>query len=192
MSDESPVLTRQQWATCAAFLSAACGRPIAAETLEAYYAMLNDIPVSVLQMACRRAIQSEETTWLPSVGLIRKHAAEAVHGVLPIAQAALEEMRDIFDGTWTREEQAAAEAALPELTRRTWLALGGGYCRDIDTRETYTRKFCTTYDKLAKIELEMRKTSPKLRPAITGDSMVTPLIGEQTKKNSRRLTNGSN
>ena len=169
-------LTRQQWATCAAFLSASCGRPIASETLEAYYAMLNDIPASVLQVACKRAIQSEETTWLPSVGLIRRFAAEAVHGVLPSAMVAYQQLDAAFDGCWSDAEHDAAQDTLPDFTLRVYEAIG---------RRSVEALFIKTYETMARQEVESRKLSPYLRPTITGNRDGTQRITTSPPRNER-------
>lgn len=181
MTEEIAILSRQQWAVCAGFISAATGRIMPEETLEAYYAMLNDIPCEALQIACRRAIQSEETTWLPAVGLLRKFAAEAMYGVLLPAREAWEQLKDAYAGDWWGDNRDAINATLPEFVVRVYQATG----------ETWDEeKYIKTYDKMAKQEMELRKISPALRPAINGNSVATPRLSDQSR--SRLIGMGDN
>lgn len=174
-----PILSPRQWATCAALLSGACGRPLAAEQMEAYYSMLNDIPVDALQVACKRAVQSEETTWIPSIGLIRKYAAEAVHGVLPTAIEAwlainAVELSYSPVGFW--DEKPPLEQRLeklPEFIGRVYRAIGGRMDEKL---------FLKTYETMAKQEMEMRKVSPSVRPAITAERAITSRLQDRRQQ----------
>lgn len=172
MTEETAILTRQQWALCAGFISAATGRVMPAETLEAYYTMLKDIPFAVLQTACKHAIQSEETTWLPSVGLIRKFAAEAMYGVLPPAWQEWQRVESAYVGCWSPEDYRRADATLPEFTLRVYEATG---------KRSVESQFIKTYEAMAKCEMELRKISPELRPVITGNNVATPRLSGQSR-----------
>lgn len=170
------VLTKPQWATCAAYLCAGVGRPMGKEQAEVYFDALNDIPFEVLQICCKRAIQEQKENWLPSVGLIRSFASEVANGMLPQAgqewNAVLEAIRK-----FGYPRQVEGMASLSKLAQQAVRSIGGWQiiC-DSDNLPVLSAQFRGAYEASAARESQFRQLSPELRPAIATGPVVTPKI----------------
>lgn len=185
MSDS--VLHRHDFVKCAAFLTAVTGRPMTEEQLEAYYELLADIPYEVLKVACKRAAQESQTTWLPAVGLIRKYAVEEIYGQLPLAADEWERVRELIRH-YGYPRPVEAINAMPPLTRDAVRAIGGWIviC-DSENPSVTGGQFRMAYESLARREMEMRQLSPDVRPAIIAGPKVTPQLHDERRDNIRNI-----
>lgn len=184
---QNQILTDAEWVKCSLFLSAAIGRPIPANQLEAYYDLLNDIPFAALKAACKRAIQEQKDNWLPSVGAIRSHASEVINGQLPQYADEWETVRKAIQRFgWPRPVEGMA--SLSPLAQHAVKAIGGwmAIC-DSENPSIIGAQFRTAYEAAARREENNRRVSPELRPVITPGPTVTPRIHDERRDEIRNL-----
>lgn len=180
-----PVLTMAEFMVCVGHLSAATGRKMEKPQLDVYYETLNDLPAAVLLACCKRAIQQQVDSWLPSVGLIRSFASECINGALPS-----------YGDEWANVRAAVKRfgymrkpegmASLGHLARQAVEAVGGWQVLcDSENPTILGAQFRQAYEAAAKRELEMRRIGQGLRPRITAGPRATPTIEHQAE--TRRL-----
>lgn len=167
-----PVLTRPQFATCAAYLAAGVGRPMSKEQLEVYYDNLNDIPFEVLKASCKAAVQVQKENWLPAVGAIRAHAAELVYGVIPGWSDEWDRVRKLVR-KFDISRRTEAYSHMSALTQQAVTAVGWSSICDSETISMHAAQFRAAYESLAARESSFRRISPDLRPRITAGVSIT-------------------
>ena len=180
-------LTFQQFQLCAGVLIAATGRPMNEKTADVYFDLLSDIPLEVLKAACKRAIQEQRDSWLPSVGLIRSFASEAINGQLPQYGDEWETVRKAVSRFgWPRPVEGMA--SLSPLAQHAIRAIGGWMtvC-DSENPSITGAQFRTAYEAAAKREDNNRRISPELRPVITAGPTMTPRIHDERRDEIRNL-----
>lgn len=96
-------MTREEFAGCMAYLSAAVQKPIGKDSVEVYYDLLQDLDLAVLQAACKRVALSHVWATFPSVAEVRQAATDVLQGDVPCAAEA-----------W-RLAQAVARSYDPEI-----------------------------------------------------------------------------
>jgi di/tripeptidase len=72
-------MTFREFTEIMVFISAAIDKKIAKPTVEAYYAMLGDLPAELLMAATKKVIASNEYPTLPTIGKLRKAAQDLCH-----------------------------------------------------------------------------------------------------------------
>lgn len=72
------IVTRQEFSRLMAFLSAAIDKPVSKATVEAYFEMLGDLQYNLAMAAVQKIIAADEYPVIPTIGKIRKAAAEIV------------------------------------------------------------------------------------------------------------------
>lgn len=182
-----PVLSRGEFATCAAYLAAGCGRQMGKEQMEVYYDALCDISFAVLKTCCKRAIQEHKDTWLPSVGMIRSYASEAINGQLPQYADEWELVRKAIK-RFGWPQPVKGMASLSPLAQRAVKAIGGwmAIC-DAENPSITGAQFRAAYESLAKREETNRRISPELRPVITPGPTLTPRIHDERRDEIRNI-----
>jgi len=166
------VLTRPQFATCAAYLAAGVGRPMSKEQLEVYYDNLNDIPFEVLKASCKAAVQMQKENWLPAVGAIRAHATELVYGVIPGWSDEWDNVRKLIR-RFDISRKTEAYSHMSALTQQAVTAVGWSSICDSETSSMHAAQFKSAYESLAARESSFRRVSPELRPRITAGASIT-------------------
>lgn len=175
-----PVLSPEEFAVCAGYLTAGTGRKMLKDQAEVYYDALCDMPAELLMACCKRAIQQQTDSWLPSVGLIRSFASEAVNGALPGYGDEWAAVRAAVK-RWGYMRQVEGMASLGHLARLAVEAVGGWQVLcDSDSPTILGAQFRGAYEAAAQRELAMRRISPDLRPRITAGPTATPRIERQT------------
>jgi hypothetical protein len=158
-------LSKQQWAKLGAYLSAGTGRQMSLEQINVYYDALNDLNYEVLQKACRRAIQEADQNFLPSVGAIRKYAAECTSGLLPQASEEWESVRKAIRRFGYMNKAAGLESLSP-LARQAAMSVGWDTMCDSENISIQAAQFRMAYEAASKREADQRRLSPELRPLI--------------------------
>lgn len=186
------VLKAEEWAQCSAYLSAATNRKIPADTNDVYFDLLGDIPYETLKGACKRALQEQRDTWLPSIGLIRSFASEAACGLLPTWADEWDHVRKLVR-TCGYMRKADAMRAMSPLTQQAVKGVGWDAICDSENISIQAAQFRMAYEAAAKREADMRRISPELRPAITDGPSVTPKIHRgEISDEIKRLADGMN
>ena len=181
------ILSRGEFATCAAYLTAGCGRQMGKEQMEVYYDALNDISFPVLKACCKRAIQEHKDSWLPSVGAIRSFASEAINGQLPQYSDEWEAVRKAISRFgWPRPIDGMA--SLSPLTQHAVKAIGGWrvVCESENASITGAQ-FRAAYEAAAKREDNNRRISAELRPVITSGPTMTPRIHDERRNEIQNI-----
>jgi len=182
-----PQITKQEFAAVMGYLSAGCSRKMDQQQMRVFYDALNDLPAAVLMASCRRAIQQQTDNWLPSVGLIRSFAVEAISGALPNYGDEWANVRAAVR-RWGYMRKAEGMASLGHVARLAVEAVGGWQVLcDSENPTILGAQFRTAYEAAAKRESEMRRIGQELRPRITAGPRVTPRI--ETQAETRRLVN---
>lgn len=78
----------KDFAACMAYLSAAVQKPCSKETVEVYFDLLQDLPLGVLQTACKQVALLHQWATFPSVAEVRQAALEVQQGAGPSASEA--------------------------------------------------------------------------------------------------------
>lgn len=173
------VTSYQEWLKCAAVLVAATGRAMPKEQSDVYYELLSDIPADALRNACLRAIQEQRDNWMPSVGLIRSFAAEAINGTLPNWADEWDHVRSLVRVCGYMRGNDAMRSMTP-VTQQAVRAIGWETICDSENISIQAAQFRMAYEQAAKREADLRRISPELRPAITAGPHVTPLLHRGT------------
>jgi hypothetical protein len=179
-----PALTKPEFVTCLAYLTAGVGKPMTKEQIGVYYDALSDIPLPVLQACCRRAIQEQQDNWLPAVGRIRALAAEALNGLLPQTgqewSAVLAAIRK-----FGYPRPAEGMASLSPLAQHAIKSIGGWQTLcNAENLPVLSAQFRTAYESAATRETQLRQISAELRPTITGGRPIVAI----THSDSRTLS----
>lgn len=164
-----------EWQTCAAMLIAATGKPMQPQTANIYYDLLCDIQLPALQAACARAIQEQKDNWLPSVGLIRSFASEAINGAMPNWSDEWDHVRKLVR-TLGYVRKGDAMRAMSPVTQQAVRGVGWEAICDSENISVQAAQFRMAYENAARRESDMRRISPELRPAIAYGPDVTPRI----------------
>lgn len=173
------VLSFPEFQTCMAMLVAATNRPMQDAQVNVYYELLQDIPVAALQSACARAIQEQKDTWLPSIGLIRSFASEAINGSLPDAAEAFDRVHRIVV-RYGYYRKAEGLALMSPMERQALMGIGGwDAIGDSENISIVMGQFKAVYLTLAKREQGMRQISAELRPLVTAGPTVAPRLSQQ-------------
>lgn len=175
------VLSKPEWATCAGILAAATGRVMERPVVAAYYEVLKDLRYDVLLVSCKRAVQESQANWLPSAGLLRKFAAEAVGGATPQASSEWERVRKLVRqfGYMRRSE---AVALMPAITRAAVESIGWDTICDTEQPTITGAQFRKAYEELASQESTQRRLSADVRPKINNAEKTAAAIECATKK----------
>ena len=116
-------MTRPEFARVMAYLGAAVGKPVSAETAEVYFSLLGDLPAPALEAAAQLALLEHRFPTLPTVAQLRELATEALAGEpLPDPPEAVALVWKVLGGlSCDREER---KAALPAAVRDAAAAFG--------------------------------------------------------------------
>ena len=165
-------MTRKEFATLMAYLSAAIGKAVTKETMEVYFDLLGDLDKDVLGMAVKRVALQHKWATFPSVAEIREAAVDASRG----------ETRELSaQEAWGIAWEAAGKIDLDvegSLERRTKdvppLVLEAMRCYGMaalvygkDPVGVIQAAFVKIYDQLAARERANALLPPKLKEQIT-------------------------
>lgn len=165
-------LSFKEFQVCAGVLIAATGRAMNEKTVDVYYEMLSDIPFDVLKAACKRAVQQQADSWLPSVGVIRSLAVELVYGVIPVWSDEWDRVRKLVR-KFDISRKTEAYSHMPALTQQAVTAVGWSSICDSETISMHAAQFRTAYESLAARESAFRRVSPDVRPRIAAGESIT-------------------
>lgn len=174
----NPVLDYDDWLKCSAFLTAATGRAMDAKQIEVYYELLSDIPFDALKVACRRAVQENDASWMPPIGLIRKHAADEMFGSIPAWSDEWEHVRALVH-SYGIGRQSEAYRQMSPMTQQAVTAVGWSSICDSEIISLHATQFQKAYESLASRESSTRRISVDLRPRITSEAGMVSLPSQQ-------------
>jgi hypothetical protein len=152
------MISKTDFAACMAMLSVGSGeREIDPRTVHArtgvYYDLLGDLPLAVLQAACKRALAENQYPTLPPVGVLRSLATEIMLGPQPTAAEAWRMCARVasFYHTYDDWTKFKAEVAkLPEVVRKAGECIGWRSIRDTMNPETARAQFHKAYTELSR------------------------------------------
>lgn len=142
------------------------------DQIDAYYDLLSDIPADLLRHAIRRAVQESDKDFVPSVGMLRRLAAEAQFGVLPSWG---EEWRkiSIIMRKMGASDPGKAERLLGPFTWRIANQVGWNAIYLGNLKTEHMVAFQKLYEAAAAREVSFRRISEELRPVVGCKSMIS-------------------
>lgn len=170
-------LTVEQWAMCAAVLTAGTGKTLNDAQMDVWFEALKDIPYKILQAACMRALQESETGFMPTIGLIRRFASEAQCGLLPAASDEWARVLGAIRRFGIYRSTEGIESLSP-ISQRIVRSIGWGTLCGSDNISVQAGQFRMAYEAAAKLESNQRRLSADVRPRITS-AVVVPLLNQQ-------------
>lgn len=81
-------MTRHEFASVMAYISAGIGKPIAREAAEVYFDLLGDLPEPIFRAAAKRVLLEHKWATFPSVAELREAAALTMQGEISSLTAA--------------------------------------------------------------------------------------------------------
>ena len=75
-------MTREEFVRTAAYITAACGKPLAPASVEVYYDLLGDLPANVFETAAKRVCLEHVWATFPSAAELRAAASETMRGIM--------------------------------------------------------------------------------------------------------------
>jgi len=160
-------VTREDFASVVAYLSAGTGKPMPREQAEVYYDLLSDLPVAAVRKAARDELAESCYPTLPAPGKLRQRAVEALHGALPAwgeGWAAVTRAVRLFGVSRARQ----ALDSLPPLAREAAESFGWQAICDAHNGEALRAQFRDVYEALSLRESRGRALPPPGRPALPG------------------------
>lgn len=183
-------MTREQFSRVMAYLSAGCGKEIRDETMIVYFDLLGDLPEAVLQAAAKRALLENHYPVLPTAGVLRKLAIEAMRGKenLPTAGEAWGMALRAASGNVLHEQEILAR--LHPLVAQAVRCFGFRTLCDATETEFLGAQFRKVYETLLERDQRQGLLTADLRQALEQiGSMpnVGPQRSEAEQKRQLRL-----
>lgn len=153
----------------------ALGRDMPPPQLQAYYELLNDIPLEFLQVAILRAIQEVDSNFFPTIAAIRKIAAEVQWGSMPSWGEEWERVADCC----RKFGQMRWEDASKQLGPFTWRIvrqIGWSAICSSELPNVQMSQFKELYTMAVEAELKRRCLSEELRPSQSREFLTTQPI----------------
>lgn len=166
------LLSPDEFKQVAMMLSGAVGKMMPDFQTVVYFDLLKDIPFGVLKPAVLRAIEESEQNFIPSVGMIRRLAAEAQFGVLPSWGQAWEQVI-VCCRRLGRDRSKDAEEKLGPFTWRVVRQVGWREICDSETIGVQMSQFRDLYNSASQVETTNRRISEELRPVVGGTKFLT-------------------
>lgn len=172
MPSTQSAMTKAEFKPIIFGLWAAIGRePLAEAGFLVWYECLKDIDPKVLQLAVYRWLcEQQKGADFPSIGTLRRFAAEAVHGTLPAAADVYGRVRAVMRKFSPHYQPVEFMDALDPETRQAVNACGGvGRLADLlaDDVGTYLAQLRNAYQSIAeRTELDRRLPAPLRRDGL--------------------------
>lgn len=164
-------LSLEQFLTAMKPIVNTCAREMSEGQLQAYYELLNDIPIDVLMDAVRRALLESESTFVPAVGLLRRFAAEAIYGTLPTWGAEWERV-NIAIRQFGRDKGKDAAEFLGPFTAAIVRQLNWRAICESEAIGVQMSLFRSLYEEAVRVEMNNRRLSEDLRPVVNSSRVV--------------------
>lgn len=159
-------MTDVEFAAAMAYLEAGTGKSLTPDQAEVYYDCLKDLTLDALMAGAKMALMERVWPTHPSVGELRRFAAEAQGGAMSGLEAwGLVRKAMISPGS------GKAKDKLPELARLAVDAIGWQNLCDSTKPEVIQSQFVRTYDAIAE-----RRRKEALLPAIANRGNVAGLL----------------
>ncbi|MDE2020234.1 MAG: hypothetical protein KGJ13_07865 [Patescibacteria group bacterium] len=175
------MLNQHDFAGIMAFLSSAIQKPITAETVKVYYALLGDFPVDVLQTAVKRVALEHKWASIPTAAEIREAAALTMRGKISeltpaeaweMAHQAVAKIDLEIDGSAQRHTKN-----LPPIVVECLRAMGlPNLCHGKDPVSVLRSQFLKIFEQLAAREKRLSLYPAELKTAIEshGTQQIPP------------------
>lgn len=158
-------MTKPEFAKLMAFLTAVVDKPIARPTMDAYFEMLHDLPYDLATAAVKKIVATEEYPVLPTVGKIRRAAADLSRGnELSAPEAWGLAIRAIHKYGYYRETEALA--SLPPGVAQVIRWMGWQELCLSENADVIRGQFLRMFETQQKRESEQALLPPDLREVI--------------------------
>lgn len=166
---------------CMGYIAAGIGKVLSSESLTVYFDCLGDLPVGVLQLACKRVVLEHKWATFPTVAEIREAATKTSHGELTelspaeawqLAWRVVANTDPEIDGSFTR-----ATAGVPDLVVRSIRAMGlTALCYGEEPVGVVRAQFIKVYEQLAARKRTEALMPASVRQAIEGIGKLPPEV----------------
>ena len=170
-------MTRQEFSRLMAFLSAAIDKPVSKATVEAYFEMLGDLHYGLAMAAVQKIIATDEFPVLPTIGKIRKAAADLKgNSRISAAEAWGIVIKSIKDYGYYREAEALQ--SMPEDVARVVRWMGWQELCHSDNVDVIRGQFLKMYEAETKRHQDFAVLPPAVRDFISDAAKTLKLIDE--------------
>lgn len=169
-------MTRQEFSKIMVFLSAVIDKPISKATVEAYFEMLGDLQYNLAMAAVQKIVASDEYPVLPTIGKIRKAAAEiAQPNRLSAPEAWGYVMSAIHRYGYYRESEALA--SMPPEAAEVLRLMGWQELCHSDNIDVIRAQFMRMYETQATRRREADMLPPAVKEYLAETAGKLKLIG---------------